>query len=94
MKIFNLEDINSKLVELNSWSFINNTLQKEFTLKDFSDALSFVIKIGIEAEKLDHHPDILLHEWNKVMVTLSTHSAGGVTENDFNLAHTIDKINQ
>ena len=94
MKIFNLEDINSKLVELNSWSFVNNTLQKEFSLKDFSDALCFVVKIGIESEKMDHHPEVLLHEWNKVKVTLSTHSAGGVTENDFKLAHTIDKINQ
>lgn len=94
MKIFNIEDINSKLVELNSWIFINNTLQKEFSKNDFSDALSFILKIGIEAEKMDHHPDMLLHSWNKVKITLSTHSAGGVTENDFKLAHIIDKINQ
>ncbi|MBI1939486.1 MAG: 4a-hydroxytetrahydrobiopterin dehydratase [Ignavibacteriales bacterium] len=92
MKIFSIDDINNKLIELNSWQFINNTIEKEFVLNDFRDSLAFAVKIGIEAEKMDHHPDLLLHGWNKVKVTLTTHSAGGVTENDIKLAQTIDKI--
>jgi len=52
-----------------------------------------MLKCGIEAEKLDHHPDMLLFGWNKVRVTISTHSLGGLTEADFNLALQIDKIN-
>lgn len=92
MKIFSIDEINNKLIELNSWQFINNTIEKEFVLNDFRDSLAFAVKIGIEAEKMDHHPDLLLHGWNKVKVTLTTHSAGGVTENDIKLAQTIDKI--
>lgn len=92
MKIFSIDDINNKLIELNSWQFINNAIEKEFVLNDFRDSLAFAVKIGIEAEKMDHHPDLLLHGWNKVKVTLTTHSAGGVTENDIKLAQTIDKI--
>lgn len=92
MKIFSIDDINNKLIELNSWQFINNAIEKEFVLNDFKDSLAFAVKIGIEAEKMDHHPDLLLHGWNKVKVTLTTHSAGGVTENDIKLAQTIDKI--
>lgn len=72
----------------------NNSIQKEFVLKNFSDALAFVLKIGIEAEKMDHHPDLLLYGWNKVKVVLSTHSVGGISDNDFKLAQQIDNINK
>ena len=85
--------IKNKLGELKGWELEKDTILKEFELKNFSDALAFIVKIGIEAEKMDHHPDLFLHGWNKVKVTLSTHSAGGITENDFNLAQQIEKIN-
>lgn len=93
MKKLSIEEINKKMIALPGWSFNQNSIEKEFIKKDFSDALSFVVKCGIESEKADHHPDLLLHSWNKVKITLSTHSAGGVTENDIKLAQQIEKIN-
>ncbi len=85
-------EIDENLKSLSGWIFSENKIEKEFKLKDFSGALDFVNKIGIEAEKMDHHPDILIHSWNKVKIFLSTHSAGGVTSNDFNLANKIEII--
>ena len=87
------DSIKIKLAELTGWNLEKDSIQKEYVLKNFSDALAFILKIGIEAEKIDHHPDLLLYGWNKVKITLSTHSAGGLTENDFKLANQIEKIN-
>lgn len=92
MKVLSDIEIKERLSLLNGWAQSDKTIEKEFKLKDFSDALSFTIKVGIEAEKQDHHPDILIHSWNKVKITLSTHSAGGITEKDFKLATVIDTI--
>jgi len=93
MKLINIEEINKKLQDLPGWSLVDNSIQKEFTLKDFVDALGFLMKIGFLAEKHDHHPDLFLHSWNKVKIIISTHSEGGLTEKDFNLAEQIEKIN-
>lgn len=82
--------IEKNLTELSSWIYLNNQIEKEFTFKDFIEASSFVTSVGLEAEKLDHHPDILIHSWNKVKIAISTHSEGGVTEKDFNLANKIE----
>lgn len=92
MSLLSNDDIKNKLDGINNWDYETNSIKKEFELKDFSDALSFVVKVGIQAEKLDHHPDILIHSWNKVKINISTHSKGGVTENDFSLAKLIDEI--
>ncbi|MAT58143.1 MAG: 4a-hydroxytetrahydrobiopterin dehydratase [Ignavibacteriae bacterium] len=92
MSLLSNDDIKNKLDGINNWDYESNSIKKEFELKDFSDALSFVVKVGIQAEKLDHHPDILIHSWNKVKINISTHSKGGVTENDFSLAKLIDEI--
>lgn len=81
-----------KLKSLNNWKYQNNQIGKEFEFKDFKSALNFVNNVGDEAEKMDHHPDIFLHSWNKVNITLSTHSAGGITDNDFNLANKIEAV--
>ena len=94
MKLFSTEEIKEKLELLNGWFYIDDSFVKEFKLKSFADAVAFLVKVSIEAEKLDHHPDLLLHSWNKLKITLSTHSENGVTENDFNLAQTIDTIRQ
>jgi 4a-hydroxytetrahydrobiopterin dehydratase len=89
-----IDNIKEKIGAVRGWKIENNSIQKEYILKNFSEALAFIIKIGIEAEKMDHHPDLLLYGWNKVKVILSTHSAGGITDNDFLLAQQIDNINQ
>jgi len=87
----NQEQINSNLNNLTGWSYFDNSISKEFQFKDFIEALSFVNAVGLESEKMDHHPDILMFAWNKVKITISTHSAGGVTENDFELAQKIEE---
>jgi 4a-hydroxytetrahydrobiopterin dehydratase len=92
MNLLNPEEITKGMHEIDDWFYVDKSLEREFKLKTFADALAFIIKIGIEAEKMDHHPDLLLHSWNKVKVTLSTHDAGGVTEKDIKLAQIIDKI--
>jgi 4a-hydroxytetrahydrobiopterin dehydratase len=92
MKVLSDNEINEKLKEIPGWAFRENSIDKEFQLKDFKSALDFVNRIGGEAEKMDHHPDIFMHSWNKVKITISTHSAGGVTLNDFNLAKKIEEI--
>lgn len=92
MKILNDSQIKEKLSGLKGWEFKNNQIGKEYELKDFKEALGFVNKVGERAEEMDHHPDIFLHDWNKVKITVSTHSAGGITENDFKLAGKIETI--
>jgi 4a-hydroxytetrahydrobiopterin dehydratase len=92
MELLNAEDITKYLSDLNGWFYLNDSIEKEYKLKSFADAVALVVKIGIEAEKLGHHPNLFLHSWSKVKVTLTTHDVGGVTENDFKLAQTIDEI--
>ena len=91
MSKLNQDQINSKLSNFSGWSFENDSITKQFQLKDFIEALSFVNVVGLEAEKMDHHPDILMFAWNKVKISISTHSAGGVTEKDFALAQKIEE---
>ncbi len=76
------------------WGFDEktNAIVKEFTLHSFSSAAEFIGKIAPIANEQDHHPDILLHDYKKVKVMLSTHDVGGVTSNDFKLASAIDAI--
>jgi 4a-hydroxytetrahydrobiopterin dehydratase len=94
MPVLSETDRNEKLKKLNGWHFQNNQIEKEYGLKDFRSALNFVNKLGEEAEKMDHHPDINIHSYNKVIITLSTHSEGGVTGKDFNLAEKIENLNK
>lgn len=88
----NEEDIKSALEHRPDWSLEGVEIHREFTLEDFASALNFVVNVGKAAEDADHHPDIFLHGWNKVRITLSTHSAGGLTAQDFALAATIDGL--
>ena len=92
MELLNAEEITKFLSGLNGWFYLNGSIEKEYKLKSFADAIALLVKIGMEAEKLEHHPDLLLHSWNKVKVTLTTQEVEGVTENDFKLAQTIDEI--
>jgi 4a-hydroxytetrahydrobiopterin dehydratase len=92
MKVLSENEIYEKLNEIPGWVFRDKSISKEFKLNDFKSALAFVNRIGDEAEKMDHHPDIFIHSWNKVQITISTHSAGGITQNDFNLAKKIEEI--
>ena len=78
--------------ELEGWVDVDEKrIEKEYKFKNFKQALEFVNKVGDIAELEGHHPDIFLHGWNKVKLTLSTHAIGGLSENDFILATKIDK---
>ncbi len=79
--------------ELKAWDVVREkVLEKEYKFKDFKAALAFVNKVGALAEEEDHHPDVLLHRWNRVDLRLTTHAIGGLSENDFILASKIDTL--
>ena len=92
MAVLNENEIKRKLSGLSSWNYFKDQIGKEYQLKDFAEALYFVNKVGTIAEEMNHHPDIFIHSWNKVKITVSTHSESGITEKDFQLAQKIDGI--
>lgn len=67
------------------WSWADAEITRTFEFTDFNESMGFVTRVAMEAEKADHHPDIDIR-WNKVTLTLSTHSEGGLTEKDLDLA--------
>jgi len=74
------------------WTEKNNQLTREFVFKDFIEAFSFMTRVAILSEKMDHHPE-WSNVYNQVIINLSTHDAGDiVTDKDHNLAEAIDKI--
>jgi 4a-hydroxytetrahydrobiopterin dehydratase len=74
------------------WTEINNTLYKKIEFKNFSEAFSFMTRVALEAEKMNHHP-LWTNVYNKVEIWLSTHDAGDViTEKDRYLAKQIDAL--
>ena len=84
-----LEDLQDKLK--NDWKIINeHHLEKEYSFKNFKEALDFTVKVGKLAENQDHHPDIFL-TWGKVKVTIWTHKIDGLTESDFIFAAKTDR---
>lgn len=83
------QEIKQRLHQMH-WSREGDSIAREWTFADFAAALAFAVRVGEAAERANHHPDILLHGWNRVRLTLSTHSQGGLTQADFDLAQTID----
>jgi 4a-hydroxytetrahydrobiopterin dehydratase len=74
------------------WNEAEGKLRREFTFKDFNEAFAFMTRVALLAEKRNHHPD-WSNSWNKVIIELSTHSAGGVvTDNDRELAEAINQL--
>ena len=73
------------------WSWSDNSITRTYEFGDFSEAVGFVTRLAMAAEKADHHPDLDIR-WNKVTVTLSTHSEGGVTSRDLDLADLADTL--
>ena len=77
---------------MSDWRSEGDALVRDFEFGDFAGAMGFVNRVADAAEAANHHPDILVHGWNKVRLTLSTHSEGGVTDADRELARTIDGL--
>lgn len=82
-------DIQSAIASLNGWSIVNGKLHKTFKFPDFIAAFGFMSKVAIAAEKMNHHPE-WSNVYNTVNIDLTTHDAGGITQNDIDLAGTIN----
>lgn len=83
--------IKSALRDVPDWKKTSTTITHTFAFKDFPAAIRFVNAVAKLAEKAGHHPDIDIR-WNKVALTLTTHSEGGLTEKDFKLARQVDRL--
>ena len=84
-------EIGERLSRLEGWERDGEAIAKTFTHDDFVGSVEFVKRIVEPAEQMGHHPDLEL-SWNEVRVTITTHSEGGLTENDFELASRIDGL--
>lgn len=91
MAALSKNEIQEKLRDMRGWSHVGKSIQKRYTLKSFVPAIGLVNKIAEVAEKEGHHPDITIN-YNVVSIALSTHSEGGVTQKDFDLAQQIEKL--
>ena len=91
MAALSKNEIQQKLKDMQGWLQQGKAIQKRYTLKSFMPAMGLVNKIAEAAEKVQHHPDITIN-YNVVGIALSTHSEGGITQKDFDLAQQIDKL--
>jgi 4a-hydroxytetrahydrobiopterin dehydratase len=85
------DEIESRLAQLDGWAREGDAISKSFDRGDFMGSVALVNAIAPVAEEMNHHPDLDI-SWSKVGVTLTTHSAGGLTEGDFELAKKIDAL--
>jgi 4a-hydroxytetrahydrobiopterin dehydratase len=84
-------DIDERLAGLDGWERSGDAIVKQFDNGDFKGSVDFVNRLTPEAEEMNHHPDLEI-SWKTVTVTISTHSEGGLTDNDFELARRIDAL--
>ena len=91
MTALTAQDAASRLATLPGWQIEEGELTQTFSFKDFLAALAFVNRVGEQAEKAGHHPDIDIR-YNRVRLGLVTHDAGGLTAKDFDLAAVIDRL--
>jgi 4a-hydroxytetrahydrobiopterin dehydratase len=91
MALLSDEEIDNRLQGLEGWERDGDAIRKRFQLDDFKGSVDFVNRLTPAAEEMNHHPDIEI-SWNKVTVSVTTHSEGGLTENDFELAGKIDSV--
>lgn len=91
MKKYSNIEIQTAMKTLNNWILNEDKIEKKFQFKDFSEALAFIVRIGVLAEKQNHHPE-LCNIYNKVTIALTTHDVSGLSDKDFLLATSIDAI--
>ncbi len=84
-------EIESRLADLEGWQRKGDAICKEFERNDFVGSVDFAKSIVEPAEEMGHHPDLAI-SWDTVEVTITTHSEGGLTANDFELAEHIDEL--
>jgi 4a-hydroxytetrahydrobiopterin dehydratase len=91
MAVLSDDEVRRRLEGLDGWEQDGNAIKRQFKFEDFQASIDFVNRITPHAEDMNHHPDISI-SWNTVDLTLSTHSEGGLTENDFELAQQINQL--
>jgi 4a-hydroxytetrahydrobiopterin dehydratase len=91
MARLNDEEIEERLSGLEGWERDGDGIRRTFELGDFKGSVDFVNRLTPEAEEMNHHPDLEI-SWSKVTVSVTTHSEGGLTGNDFELARRIDGL--
>jgi 4a-hydroxytetrahydrobiopterin dehydratase len=91
MARLNDEEIEDRLAEAEGWEREGEAIRQRFKFEDFQGSVDFVNRLTPEAEDMNHHPDLGI-SWNEVTVTISTHSEGGLTANDFELARRIEQV--
>ncbi len=91
MELLSDSEIESRLSDLEGWEREGDAITKTFELTDFVGSVEFVDRLVSPAEELGHHPDLSI-SWNRVTVSITTHAAGGLTANDFELARRIDAV--
>ena len=91
MSVLSDEQVSERLTGLDDWSRQGDSIVHVETLADFRAAILYVGAVAYLAEAANHHPDVTV-QWNKVTLTLSTHSAGGLTSADFDLAGKISAL--
>lgn len=87
----NRDQIEQKLADTGRWKLNNEKISRLVNFNNFKEAMEFVNMVADEAEKMDHHPDMNI-SYDKVELTLTTHSEGGLTEKDFTLAKKINQL--
>ena len=91
METYSEKCTQNPLEDSKGWKFINNGIEKNFMFSSFTQALGFIVQVGVLAEKSNHHPE-LFNVYNKVTIRLTTHDVEGVTDKDVDLAKAIGKI--
>ena len=91
MDVLTTEQVQTRLRTLEGWELQGGSIQRTFKFKNFVEAIAFVNRIVEPAESANHHPDLEV-SYGKVVVTLTTHDAGGLTEKDFDLAQAIAAV--
>ena len=86
------EKVNEALKSLSGWKYENGSIKKVFKTKNFPATMGFVTSVGGFCQKRNHHPDYLLMKFKEVEVSFSTHYAGGITENDLDIAGDLEEI--
>ena len=86
------EQIAEHAAQLSGWRREGDEIVRDYQFENFKQALEFVNRVAEVAEGMDHHPDILIHSWNKVRLSVTTHSVGGLTARDFTLAEQINQL--
>ncbi|MQA75438.1 MAG: 4a-hydroxytetrahydrobiopterin dehydratase [Solirubrobacterales bacterium] len=90
-ELLSQDEIEARLGELDGWSRDGEAISKTYDRGDFVGSVEFVRRIVEPAEEMGHHPDLSI-SWSEVAVAITTHSAGGLTANDFELASRIDRL--